>query len=51
LNWSLGGAGAFVRLTHAGFPDDESRKQHDDAWRKVLAQLDERMRVPASTAW
>ena len=41
------GAGTFIRLTHAGFPDDESRKGHDDAWPKVLAQLDERMRVHA----
>jgi uncharacterized protein YndB with AHSA1/START domain len=41
------GAGTFLRLTHAGFPDDESMKRHDQAWPKVLEQLDERMSVDA----
>lgn len=38
------GSGTAIRLVHRGFPDDESRKQHDEAWPKVLAQLNERMR-------
>ena len=39
------GTGTHIRLLHRGFPDDESRKQHDEAWPKVLAQLEERMSV------
>ena len=37
------GAGTRLRLTHAGFLDEESRDQHAQAWPQVLAQLDERM--------
>jgi uncharacterized protein YndB with AHSA1/START domain len=40
--------GTRLRLTHAGFPDQESARQHADAWPEILAQLDDRMiGVPA----
>jgi uncharacterized protein YndB with AHSA1/START domain len=37
------GSGTHLRLAHMGFPDEASRKAHQDAWPVVLAQLDERM--------
>jgi uncharacterized protein YndB with AHSA1/START domain len=37
------GTGTHLRLTHAGFLDQESRDQHEVAWPFVLAQLEERM--------
>jgi uncharacterized protein YndB with AHSA1/START domain len=37
------GAGARLRLTHAGFADQASRDGHKHAWPEILAHLDEQM--------
>lgn len=35
--------GTVLRLKHAGFPDEESRDKHEQAWPLVLAQLEDRL--------
>jgi uncharacterized protein YndB with AHSA1/START domain len=36
-------SGCLLKLAHAGFPDENSRKRHQDAWPLVLEQMDRKI--------
>jgi uncharacterized protein YndB with AHSA1/START domain len=39
------GSATLVRLTHAGFPDEETKEAHEQAWPVVLAHLEKQMKA------
>ena len=43
VEFSPNDGGTLLRLSHAGFLNEASRKRHEDAWPKVLAHLDQQL--------
>jgi len=43
VNLTLHDTGTRLQLAHAGFPDEESRDRHKEAWPNVLVQLDQKI--------
>jgi uncharacterized protein YndB with AHSA1/START domain len=39
-------AGAFIRLTHAGFRNEDSKNLHQEAWHSILQVMEERLSLP-----
>jgi len=35
------GSGTAITLTHSNLPDEESRGQHEEGWKQILATLDD----------
>ena len=48
LEFSPHNCGTQLKLSHAGFPDEDTRNGHEEAWPEGLAHLDQRMLKQAS---